>query len=125
MNKLDLWQEVPDKLRSEWYRIFSNDNEGIFMKDMCPVCNTQNLHCYYQVYRNIKRRIDGILYIGSGAKWEWCSKCKTYEHSSSLVPEWWNLEVLADLDNLTLEPKVLDDLIIKIKNKDVKTRTLR
>jgi hypothetical protein len=73
----------------------------------CVIPNNgqSTLHQYYQ-----RPKLGRIRSIGS--RWEWCSGCRTFEHSSVVVPEWW-IRPNLDFDNLklTAEPEVLEQAI--------------
>jgi len=41
----------------------------------------------------------------------WCSSCRTFEHYSALVPEWWRSHLTVDESELTALPDVLESAV--------------
>jgi hypothetical protein len=99
------WQGVPLEFEQEWRKTFAASQESLNLSISCPICGQSTLHQYYQ-----RAKLGRIRSIGS--RWEWCSGCRTYEHSSVVVPEWWippNLDF--DTLKLTAEPEILEQAI--------------
>ena len=105
------WKSVPDELTTTWYRIFSETPGDHNVDADCPVCGQRELHRYYQVGRPLHQVSDGITFVARGAGWEWCSACRTFEHYSALVPDWWSSDLVVDESGLTAIPDVLEHAI--------------
>lgn len=101
------WKGVPLEFDREWRETFAASQESLNLSIPCPICRQSTLYRYYQ--RPKSGRIHSI-----GSLWEWCSGCRTYEHSSVVVPEWWVPPQL-DFDplKLTAEPEVLEQAICR------------
>ena len=50
----------------------------------------------------------GITFVARGGGWEWCSACRSFEHFSGLVPDWWSSDLDVDESKLTALPDVLE-----------------
>ena len=65
----------------------------------CPHCGRNAAHVL------LHRFTDGG---DRGSAWIWCSECKSYEHFSYRIPEWWRNPVFIDeslLDSLVDYPE--------------------
>ena len=102
------WSSVPDDKRSRWYEIFGRSRNGSDVEGECPVCGERQLHRYYQVGRPVAREVGGEKFVAHGGLWEWCSACRSFEHSSALVPAWWKPDLRVDESRLTAIPDVLE-----------------
>jgi hypothetical protein len=69
------------------------------------------LHRWYQIGHPIDQLIDGRKFIATGALWEWCSNCRSFEHSSGLVPDWWSCDLEVDDKKLTALPTPIEAAI--------------
>jgi hypothetical protein len=67
------------------------------------------LHRWYQVGSPINRIINGRKFVATGALWEWCSSCHSFEHYSSLVPDWWSCDLEVDCKKLTALPTAIEE----------------
>lgn len=103
------WKGIPADLAEAWRKIYQNDQEGYTLSAPCPICSARTLRRYYQVGRPISLIIDQQHFVARGGCWEWCSTCKTYEHSSGLVPEWWSCDLVIDGSKLTAEPTGIEE----------------
>jgi hypothetical protein len=99
------WSGVPAESRLQWQRIFAASTEGISLSAACPCCGHLGLRRYYGKASSRPARPG---YVGVGACWEWCTFCKVYEHSSSLVPAWWQPMPEVMEHKLTVEPEQLE-----------------
>lgn len=111
MGELRQWQGVPLDKREAWSSIFGQSREGLNLSAPCPVCGAHTLHRYYLKGRLLDRYIDGEYFVATGASWEWCSTCHSYEHSQALVPEWWHEFLDIGGNQLTAEPEVLEQAL--------------
>lgn len=97
------------------WRIIFNEaqaDEGVHLANACPVCSAETLCRYYALGRLQLRVIGGKKYLGPGSYWEWCSTCRSFEHMSGFVPEWWTVEpVNLNHSGLGVMPYELDELI--------------
>lgn len=110
------WKGVSEEHSTAWRCIFNlpRSNEGMYLSSACPVCGSNALYRYYALGRFQPIEIDGVKYKGPGSYWEWCSGCRSFEHMSGFVPEWWNVELI-NIENskLTAIPDALDEAINK------------
>jgi hypothetical protein len=107
--QLSAWQGVPAEHVDAWQAVFFASKEGEDLSARCPVCSCATLHRYYQVGEPVELTVRGQRFKARGACWEWCSTCGSYEHSSVLVPEWWQPSTLEiDEAQLTAEPSELE-----------------
>ncbi|MFZ6679676.1 hypothetical protein [Undibacterium sp. Tian12W] len=105
------WKGVPLEHSKKWQDIFqlSPPSEGMHLAAACPVCGANSLFRYFALGRAEPREIQGIKVKGSGSYWEWCSRCRSFEHMSVWVPEWWQVDPLKiDHEKLTARPDLLD-----------------
>lgn len=107
-----MWQGVPKEKWQAWGEVFQKSKESLTLSSPCPICGYFALHRYYQMGQPVEYISSGQRFVAKGACWQWCSKCKSYEHSSSLVPEWWDSNIRIDESNLTCEPEELDKQLI-------------
>ena len=108
MSAIGTWKSVPDEFVVEWRRIFIETPGDHNVDASCPVCGQRELHRYYQVGRPIHRVSGGITFVARGGGWEWCSACRSFEHFSGLVPDWWSSNLDVDESKLTALPDVLE-----------------
>jgi hypothetical protein len=110
------WKGVPLEHWSAWRELFNLRHQGnaMHLACACPICDAETLFRYYALGRVQPGEIDGNKYRGPGSYWEWCSSCRSFEHMSAFVPEWWKVEPLnIDHSKLTALPDLLDEAIAK------------
>ena len=98
------WQQVSDSEEKEWRRIFQSSREGVNLTAPCPVCGHRSLHRYYHLEKQQPHTLGRKQFIGTGSLWEWCSNCRTYDHFSAAVPDWWSSDLSPDITNLRHHP---------------------
>jgi hypothetical protein len=98
------WASIPPESQKRWHEVFAASQVGSEVAGACPVCGEHQLHRYYQVGRPVQRESGGQRFVAMGGLWEWCSNCRTYEHASALVPEWWRPDLQVDEHQLTAHP---------------------
>lgn len=103
------WQDVPESLAGVWRRIFDESMSGLDLDDPCPVCGALELHRWFYLEHERPSEEIGRRWRGSGSQWQWCSNCRSYEHSSGLVPTWWQRDLTVDVDLLRHDPQPLED----------------
>jgi hypothetical protein len=103
------WSGVPDEYQAEWQRAYEESQESINLLVPCPICGVVALHRWYQIGRPTNRVIKGIKFVAHGGLWEWCSSCRSFEHYSGLVPEWWSCNLEVDTKNLTALPTAIEE----------------
>ena len=73
---VSMWNEQDDMMKL----LASVDNrEGVFPA-ICPQCGRSDAHILFHRFADGDDR---------GSAWVWCSACKSYEHFSYRIPEWW------------------------------------
>jgi hypothetical protein len=102
------WQSVPSSSRDAWRQVFAAPSAGVDLDAACPVCGEQQLHRYYQVGARLPATASHAGFIARGARWEWCSNCRSYDHASALVPVWWHSDIVPDERRLTALPDALE-----------------
>jgi hypothetical protein len=102
------WTSIPSHKISDWRSVFGVSADGANVAGACPICGARQLHRFYQSGRALNRVSEGECFVARGACWEWCSNCRTYEHYSALVPEWWRSDLTVDESKLTASPDVLE-----------------
>jgi hypothetical protein len=102
------WRSVPDENLSEWRAVFDRSMEGLDVSEACPVCGSQSLHKWFNLHR-IRATVEfGRSWVGSGSQWQWCTNCRSYEHSSGLVPDWWNSGLAVAEADLRADPEPIE-----------------
>lgn len=101
------WHDVPEGSLRRWRAIFDASKEGEDLSEPCPVCGQVALHRWFEASRRIERP-DGIERPERGSQWQWCSECRSYEHTSSLVPSWWIAPHLLDAAELRHDPDPIE-----------------
>lgn len=93
MSKVSDWFEVDQASWRDWRKTF-NDARGPNLEANCPICFRHgSLHLYYSIEAISERTVNGVRYLGPGARWEWCSNCRTYAYlPDGLVPSWWRAD---------------------------------
>jgi hypothetical protein len=102
------WRDVPSEALPGWYDAFARSRGGVDVAGPCPVCGAHALHRYFSVGRPLDRVLAGERFVAEGSAWEWCSSCCSFDHSSSLVPEWWRSDLDVDERQLTALPDALE-----------------
>lgn len=105
------WLGVPPEREAEWRAVFQSSREGLGLTARCPVCGVAGLRRWYQVNRPEARVIDGVRYVARGGLWQWCGACRSFEHFSALVPEWWACDLEVDEGRLTALPTAIEEAI--------------
>jgi hypothetical protein len=103
------WQSVADDHRRAWTSVFSASREGIDLSARCPVCGNHALHRWYHLDRERPSEDAGSTWRGHGSEWQWCASCRSYEHYSCLVPDWWDAPFEVDLADLCADPGTIED----------------
>lgn len=92
------WHDPNDDVREKWdaamRRLFSGGGAS-----RCPSCGSANLRYFFRRHDPPQPR---------GGFWAWCPACRSYEHGSVSVPEWWH-QVEVPLDQLFHDPAWLDE----------------
>ena len=93
------WHDPGDDVLAEWRnatrRIFGGGGTS-----RCPNCGGARLRYFFH-------RQDAAP-EPRGGFWVWCSACRSYEHSSASVPEWWH-DVDVPIDRLLHDPDWLNE----------------
>lgn len=103
------WQDVPEPFADAWRRIFDQSRAGLDLDEPCPVCGAAELHRWFHLDQKQPTEALGRRWRGSGSQWQWCSSCRSYEHSSGLVPDWWQSELVVDVGRLRHDPQPLEE----------------
>jgi hypothetical protein len=99
------WKDVPDEALVRWREVFSHSRDGLDVEGVCPVCSHETLHRWFHLHRAEPTEWHGEPWAGRGSQWQWCADCRTYEHSSGLVPMWWDAsELHVDQESLMHDP---------------------
>lgn len=99
------WNDVPEAILPTWRRIFAQSTSGLDVIDPCPVCRAHDLHRWF--YLDNAADLRGPTqddWQGRGSQWQWCNNCRSYEHSSGLVPGWWQSGLIVDAELLRHDP---------------------
>jgi hypothetical protein len=107
VQKQDDWFGVPDDYQTAWQQIYQESRESLNLPVPCPICNVMALHRWYQIGHPVDRIIDGRRFIATGAVWEWCSSCQSFDHYSGLVPDYWSCNLVVDEKKLTALPTAI------------------
>lgn len=83
------WVGVPLDKAQAWRLAFFAPAVGPLVAGSCPVCGAEGLRVYYDEGRPDRRVIEGVRYVAKGALWQWCTACRSFEHSQALIPETW------------------------------------
>jgi hypothetical protein len=102
------WQDVAAEQVKSWRQTFDASAEGIDLTAACPVCKARSLHRWFNVHRARASVSDGRAWQGSGSQWQWCSSCRSYEHASGLVPDWWSAPFEIPLESLRHDPEEIE-----------------
>ena len=97
MSNVGKWSEVDESSWRDWRSVF-NDARGPDLDANCPIClRSGSLHLYYAIDTASERTVNGVRYLGSGARWEWCSACQKYAFlPDGLVPSWWKADFIVE-----------------------------
>ena len=104
------WHDVPNEHQTAWLAIFLASQEILNVSAPCPVCGAVALHRWYQVGHPVT---DMPGFVSRGGLWEWCSQCRSFQHFSALVPDWWSCDLEVDTHKLTPYPTAIEDAIKK------------
>jgi hypothetical protein len=102
------WRGVPLELTRAWDEVFRRSREATDLSAPCPVCRAYTLHRWFQVGHPEEIVLEGQRFRARGGLWEWCSSCRSYEHASAFVPEWWASDLDVDETKLTAEPGAIE-----------------
>lgn len=102
------WHDVPLEYRAAWHTVFNASHEGLNLSAPCPVCGFPALHRWFQVGGAKERVVDSQHFIARGASTEWCSHCRSFEHATALVPDWWSSDLVVDLGRFTGDPEAIE-----------------
>ncbi len=100
------WLGVPADAQTLWRDAFSGSDPGATLSAACPLCGEKSLRRFYDNPRPTRATREG--FVGRGSSWEWCAACGAYEHTSCLVPIWWEPLQFVNLNHLTAEPEQLE-----------------
>ena len=103
------WRDVPEGLTVVWRVIFDRSSEGLDLDSTCPVCGARTLHRWFHLATPKPVVTAGRRWLGRGGEWQWCSTCKSFEHSSGLVPDWWKDPLRVDATQLMSDPDVIEE----------------
>ncbi|MEV0568454.1 hypothetical protein [Dactylosporangium sp. NPDC050588] len=109
------WTTVPDPQMSAWGDVFDASEEGETLSAPCPVCGATTLHRWFDLHRVDPRTVAGRPWQGRGSQWQWCGSCRSYLHSSGLVPMWWRTDIEIDPSVLTHQPGPIDDVVSRME----------
>jgi hypothetical protein len=98
------WHDVPDDKVIAWRVVFEASTEGSDLRTACPICRQRTLHRWFFLHRDDPTTEDYRTWAGPGSQWQWCSSCCAYEHSSGLVPIWWQSDLDVDPALLVHDP---------------------
>jgi hypothetical protein len=103
------WKNVPDEHLRLWRSIFASSREGVDLSEACPVCGRRTLHRWYYLDRPRPPSDAAGAWLGSGSEWQWCRSCRSYEHYTVLVPDWWVAPFVVDLADLYEDPGSVEE----------------
>lgn len=113
MSEVDLiyprWHDVPLQAVDAWRRIFEASREGLNLAAPCPVCSVRELHRWYNAGQPEEHIIRGRRFVARGGEWQWCSHCRSFQHFSGLVPDWWSCDLAVDTAKLTSYPDAIEE----------------
>jgi hypothetical protein len=102
------WHDVPLSIAPLWRTLFDASTEGVNLAAPCPVCTNSALHRWFWLARSKRIVESGRSWQGKGSQWQWCSACRSYEHSSGLVPDWWESALEVPESDLRHDPGPID-----------------
>lgn len=105
------WTGVPTEKTSAWARCFRKPSSGYAVASPCPLCGETALFRYYSTPVPVRVSVPGFQ--GLGGLWEWCQACRTFEHSSAMVPDWWDPSLSVADGARTATPDGLGDLVLR------------
>lgn len=106
-----VWKSVPTHRQDTWRMIFGRSTSGLDLVEPCPVCGATRLHRWFDRHKTDVSNALGPNWAGWGSEWQWCSQCRSYEHSSGLVPRWWQPNVALDSAQFRHDPGPIDDAL--------------
>ncbi|MEV0129407.1 hypothetical protein AB0H83_13245 [Dactylosporangium sp. NPDC050688] len=109
------WRSVPDAQMNDWGDVFDASQEGETLSSPCPVCGATTLHRWFDLHRADPRTVAGLPWQGRGSQWQWCSTCRSYLHTSGLVPLWWTTTIEVDPEVLTHSPGPIEEVIARTR----------
>lgn len=88
--KVQRWNNVPKQYSEKWKTIFKKNIVSQDLNDVCPICNENSLHQYYQNSKPGKVKYKKVVYKGQGACWQWCGSCfhYTFNHQAYIPNDW-------------------------------------
>ena len=98
------WRDPPAEIEADWQRAAGAAFEGV-RPGRCPTEDGGVLRFFFN-------RAEGTTTADEprsrGGFWIWCPVCRSYEHGSCRVPEWWR-DVETPLDELMHDPGWLEE----------------
>ncbi len=104
------WKDVPSVAVGRWRELFDLSREGLNLSAACPVCGATRLHRWFDLNRAEPSWEFGRTWIGRGSQWQWCSSCRSYEHTSGLVPDWWFSDLPVSPESLRHDPGPVEEV---------------
>lgn len=105
------WHDIPEEQYTRWRDIFSASTEGARLAAQCPVCGARTLYRWFNLHRPMRIEEFGRTWSGKGGEWEWCRTCRSYQHTSGLVPDWWHPAVTVTPGSLMHDPGPIDAIL--------------
>jgi hypothetical protein len=102
------WRDVPVEKLPAWQALFDSSTEGLEVSEACPVCGSLSLHRWFNLHKSCPTVEFGRSWVGGGSQWQWCSNCRSYEHSNGLVPDWWNSGLAVPEADLRSDPEPIE-----------------
>jgi len=102
------WKEVPNELLAAWRSVFDHAVVRMDLVENCPVCGVATLHQWFSLASPREVTMQGRRWKGSGSQWQWCSTCRSYEHSSAWVPDLWSDPLDVDGTTLMTDPGAIE-----------------
>ncbi|WP_196278924.1 hypothetical protein [Catellatospora vulcania] len=98
------WHGVPREWDVLWGDVFEASEEGSRLAAPCPVCGSPALRRWFDLHDPTPRLYAGIRWAGRGSQWQWCADCRSYLHTSGVVPMWWHTDLVVDPKTLMHDP---------------------
>ncbi len=103
------WHSIPAECIKAWNETFQASREGLDLKSPCPVCGMPELHHWFYPWHLEEKVIRGQRFVARGSEWQWCSHCRSFQHFSGLVPDWWACDLIVDTKKLTAYPDAIEE----------------
>jgi hypothetical protein len=108
------WRDVPNDKEAQWRGLFDVSMEGVDLSSACPVCGGRALHRWFNLHRSRPTVEFGRKWVGPGSQWQWCSNCRSYEHTRALVPDWWKSDLVVPEAELHHDPGPIESARLKL-----------